>query len=75
MFFTKLDLSLDIYFSFASLEDFLGPDISAWKFWPKIQLNFVYKTLGPGGKPLNFIIVIIIFFIFCRYDFITKWTK
>ena len=26
--FTKLDISLDIYFSFASLVDFLGPEIS-----------------------------------------------
>ena len=26
--FTKLDISLNIYFNFASLVDFLGPEIS-----------------------------------------------
>ena len=40
---------LDIYFSFASLADFLGPEISVWKFWPQIPLTFHWnsKTLGP----------------------------
>ena len=35
--FTKLDVSLNIYFNFASLVDFLGPEISVWKFWQKFH--------------------------------------
>ena len=49
--FTKLDISLDIYFSFANLVDFLDPEISIWKFCPKNSIDFVYKTLGPGSTP------------------------
>ena len=47
--FTKLDISLNIYFNFASLVDFLDPEISVWKFWPKNSIDFVCKTLGPGS--------------------------
>ena len=44
--FTKLYISLHIYFIFASLVDILGPEISVWKFLPKTSIDFVYKTLG-----------------------------
>ena len=49
--FTKLDISLDIYFSFASLVDLLGPEISFLKILTKNSIDFVYKTLGPGSTP------------------------
>jgi len=45
--FTKLDISLDIYFSFARLVELLGPEISVWKFWPKIPLTLYTKLWGP----------------------------
>ena len=70
--FTKLDISLHIYFSFASLVDFLGPEISVWKFWPKIPLTLCIKLCGPVAPPKHFTFF---FFIFCRYDFITKMNK
>ena len=69
--FTKLDISLHIYFSFASLVHFLGPEISVWKFWPKIPLTLCTKLWGPVAPPKLFSI----FFILCRYDFITKMNK
>ena len=34
--FTKLNISIDIFFSFASLVDFLSSKIGVWKFWAKI---------------------------------------
>ena len=46
--FTKLDISLNIYFSFASLVDFLGPEISFWKFWPKIPLTLKFFSYFAG---------------------------
>ena len=49
--FTKLDISLDIYFSFANLGDFLGPEISVWKFGPKIPLTSCTKLWGPVAPP------------------------
>ena len=52
--FTKLDISLDFYFSFASLVDFLGPEISVWKFWPKIPLTLCTKLWGPVAPPKFF---------------------
>ena len=69
--FPKLDVSFNIYFNFASLVDFLGPEISVWKFWPKIPLTLCTKLWGPVAPPNLFSI----FFIFCRYDFITKMNK
>ena len=51
--FTKLDISFNIYFNFASLVDFLGPEISVWKFWPKIPLTLCTKLWDPVA-PLNF---------------------
>ena len=51
--FTKLDISLNIYFNFESLVDFLGPEISVCKFWPKIPLTLFTKLWGPVA-PLNF---------------------
>ena len=52
--FTKLDISLHIYFSFASLVYFLGPEISVWKFWPKIPLTLCIKLCGPVAPPKLF---------------------
>ena len=52
--FTKLDISLNIYFNFASLVDFLGPEISVWKFWPKIPLTLCAKLWGPVAPPKLF---------------------
>ena len=66
-----LDISLNIYFNFASLVDFLGPEISVWKFWPKIPLTLYTKLWGPVAPPKLFSI----FKIFYRYDFITKMNK
>ena len=51
--FTKLDISLDIYFSFESLVDFLGPESSVWKFWPKIPWLCVQNFMA-RLHPLNF---------------------
>ena len=48
----KLNTSVDIYFNFASLVDFLGPEISVWKFWPKIPLTLCTKRLGPVAHPI-----------------------
>ena len=45
---------LDIYFNFASLVDFLGPEISVWKFWPKIPLTLCTKLWGPVAPPKLF---------------------
>ena len=48
--FIKLDISLDTYISFASLVDFLGPEISV-KILTKYSIDFMYKTLGSGSTP------------------------
>ena len=69
--FTKLDISLNIYFNFASLVDFLGPEISIWKFGPKIPLTLCKKLWGQVAPPKLFSI----FFIFCKNDFITKMNE
>ena len=52
--FTMLDISLNIYFNFASLVDFLSPEISVWKFWPKIPLTLCTKLWGPVAPPKLF---------------------
>ena len=50
--FTKLEISLNIYFNFESLVDFLGPEISVWKFWPNFPLTLCTNLgLGPGSTP------------------------
>ena len=54
--FRELDISLDTYFSFASLVDFLGLEISVWKFWPKIPLTLCTKLWGPVAPPKLFCI-------------------
>ena len=38
---------------FVSLVDFLGPEISVWKFWPNIPSTLCTKLWGPVA-PLNF---------------------
>ena len=52
--FTKLDISLNIYFSFASLVDFLGLEINVWKFWLKIPLTLCTKHWGLVAPPKLF---------------------
>ena len=69
--FTKLDISLNIYFNFASLVDFLGPEISVWKFWPKNPLTLCTKLWGPV-TPLNFFQF---FSYFAGMILLPKWTK
>ena len=69
--FTKLDISMDIYFSFTSLVDFLGPKISVWKFWPKIPLTLCTKLWGPVAPPKLFSI----FSYFADMILLPKWTK
>ena len=69
--FTKLNISLDIYFSFASLVYFVGPEISVWKFWPKIPLTLCTKLWGPAA-PLNFFQI---FSYFAGMILLPKWTK
>ena len=49
--FTKLDISLNIYFR---LLDFLGLEISVWKFWPKIPLTLCTKLWGLVAPPKLF---------------------
>ena len=48
--FMTLNLSVTIYFNFASLENFLGPEISVWNFDQKFYWLCV-KTFGPGSTP------------------------
>ena len=71
--FTKLDISLHIYFSFASLVDFLGPEISVWKFWPKIPLTLCIKLCGPVAPPKPFFIFFSSYF--AGMILLPKWTK
>ena len=47
---------LDIYLSFASLVEFFGPEISVWKFWPKIPLTLCTKLWGMVEPPNFFMI-------------------
>ena len=54
--FTKLDISLNIFFSFASLVDFLGLENSVWKNWPKIPLTLCTKLWGLVAPPKLFFI-------------------
>ena len=70
--FTKLDISLDIYFSFTSLVDFLGPEISVWKFWPKIPLTLCINLWGPVAPPKRFSFF---FSYFAGTILLPKWTK
>ena len=67
--FTKLDMSLDIYFG--CLVDFLGPEFSVWKFWPKIPLTLCTKLKGPvAPKLFNFFSSY-----FANMILLPKWTK
>ena len=71
--FTKLDISLNIYFNFASLVDFLGLEISVWKFWPKIPLTLCTKLWGPVAPPKLFFIFINILQVWFYYQNEKKW--
>ena len=70
--FTKLDISLVIYFSFASLVDLLGPEISVWKFWPTIPLTLCTELWGPVAPPKRFLNF---FHNFAGMILLPKWTK
>ena len=70
--FTRLAISLNIYFNFASLVDFLGPEISVWKVWPKIPLTLCTKLWGPVAPPKLFSIF---FSYFAGRILLPKWTK
>ena len=71
--FTKLDISLNIYFNFASLVDFLGPEISVWKFGPKIPLTLFTKLWGPVAPRKLFSIFFPSYF--AGMILLPKWTK